>query len=196
VADGTRVVAVVHHFAADAPDLSAAQRARVEARDQAVLAAVDGIVTPSHWAARELERRHGLRGAWVAGPGVASAGIAPGSRGRGTPGLLALGALTPLKDQLALIRALALIRDLDWTARVVGSATADPAYAAVVRRAVGDADLGGRITLSGALTGAALEEVWRATDLLVHPSRPAAATAGLVRYGRERCRVPALARLR
>ena len=47
----------------------------------------------------------------------------------------------------------------------------DSRYAAQVERAVAEEDLGARVRLPGSLTGAALDEEWRSSDLLVLPSR-------------------------
>ncbi|WP_447924547.1 glycosyltransferase family 4 protein [Georgenia muralis] len=94
------------------------------------------------------------------------------------PHLLMLGALTPTKDPLGLVRALGLLRDLDWTATIAGPGDAEPGYAAQVARSVAAEGLTGRVRLPGPLTGPALDEEWRATDLLVLPSRTE--TFGLV----------------
>ncbi|KAE8762475.1 glycosyltransferase, partial [Georgenia thermotolerans] len=111
----------------------------------------------------------------VAPPGARRAPLAAGSR---PPRLLALAALTPTKDQRTLVRALSAVRDLDWTARLVGPIDADPDYAAAVEAEIAAAGLTGRATVTGPKVGAALEAEWAAADLLVLPSRTE--TFGLV----------------
>jgi glycosyltransferase involved in cell wall biosynthesis len=76
-----------------------------------------------------------------------------------------VAALLPNKDQLLTVEALALIQDLEWTAALVGSDKADPAYAGKVRAAIAENGLEQRIRLTGELTGEALEREWDAADL-------------------------------
>ncbi|MDQ0616988.1 glycosyltransferase family 4 protein [Arthrobacter globiformis] len=126
------------------------------------LRAADGVICTSGSAAAEISRRHGLAGVRAALPGTERARVAGGSE---PPRLLAVAALLPNKDQLVLLGALARLRDLEWTAALVGSATADPNYARQVAAAVDRYGLGGRVQLPGELTGEALEQQWDAADL-------------------------------
>jgi glycosyltransferase involved in cell wall biosynthesis len=169
-AAGRQVVIVVHHFGADDPGLEPDQRARYEKREARALHAAAGVLCTSRWAAAELERRYGLSGVGVAAPGVELASVSPGSRGI-NPRLMALGSLTPTKDQLTLVAALDRVRDLPWTASLVGSDDVDPAYAGRVRDMITESGLGDRMSTPGALIGDPLEAEWALTDLLVHPSR-------------------------
>lgn len=178
VASGRSVTIVVHHFAADDPELDASGRARLAAAEAATLREASGVLCTSRWAAGELDRRYGLRGVGVAPPGVGPAELAEGRRTTGTPTLLSLGSLTPTKDQLTLVAALQRLIDLPWTAALVGSDTVHPAYAAQVREAVAGAGLSARVRVPGAAFGAALDAEWQAADLLVHTSR--AETYGIV----------------
>ncbi|WP_353711222.1 glycosyltransferase [Arthrobacter sp. K5] len=126
------------------------------------LRAAAGVICTSGSAAAEITRRHGLAGVRAALPGTGRARVAGGSE---PPRLLAVAALLPNKDQLTLLRALARLQDLEWTAALVGSATADPDYARRVAAAVDRHGLGGRVQLPGELTGQALEQQWHAADL-------------------------------
>ena len=177
VAAGTFVLALVHHFGADAPELTASEQARATDRENRALQAASGVCCTSDWAVAAVRRRYGLD-AVAAAPGVDRAPVAAGSRTNGAPRLLAIGSLTPIKDQLTLVAGLIRIRELAWTARLIGADTVDPAYAAVVRRAVRDAGLADRIVLRGPLTGAELDAEWAAANLLVQTSR--SETYGLV----------------
>jgi glycosyltransferase involved in cell wall biosynthesis len=96
----------------------------------------------------------------------------------GTPHFLMLATLTPTKDQLTLVSALAQVADLPWTAALVGSDRADRDYAARLRAEVAAAGLGERITVPGTLHGQTLDQEWDAADLLVLPSQTE--TYGLV----------------
>ncbi|WP_411375522.1 hypothetical protein ACLH0K_03775 [Arthrobacter sp. MPF02] len=61
--------------------------------------------------------------------------------------------------------ALALLKNLEWTAALVGSDQADLEYEARVRAAVTDNGLALWIRLTGELLGEALERAWGAADL-------------------------------
>ncbi len=171
VASGRTMTVLVHHFGADAPELSAGRRTALTAREGAVLRAASGVLCTSHWAAAEVRRRYGVGSVGVAPPGVEPAALAPGSRRTGTaePRILCVGTLSPSKDQLRLVSALAELDTLPWTARLVGAGADD--YPSLVEAAIGAAGLTGRVQLSGALQPGELEAEWAAADLLVHPSR-------------------------
>jgi glycosyltransferase involved in cell wall biosynthesis len=126
------------------------------------LRAAAGVICTSGSAAAEITRRHGLAGDRAALPGTKRAQVAAGSE---PPHLLAVAALLPNKDPLILLGALARLQDLEWTAALVGSDTADPDYTRQVTAAVDRYSLGGRVQLPGELTGEALEEQWHAADL-------------------------------
>jgi glycosyltransferase involved in cell wall biosynthesis len=156
---GRTVVIVVHlPIGVDQPS---------QAEEQALRAASAVICTSQH-CADVLERRYGLRRPVVALPGAETAPVAVGSR---PPRLLMIAALTPNKDQLAVVQALGMISDLAWSAALVGSASADRGYAQQVRTMIDSAGLADRIMITGPLTGAALEEQWTAADLVLLVSR-------------------------
>ena len=146
-------------------------RGRYAAVEAEALRAASGVLCTSRWAAAELARRYGLDDVGVAPPGVDRPDPAPGSRRTGAPRILAVGSLTPTKDQLTLIAALARVADLDWSARLVGSDTLDSGYARQIRAELSSAGLDDRVSVVGALVGRQLAAEWSAADLLVHPSR-------------------------
>ncbi|MHC6220792.1 glycosyltransferase family 4 protein [Arthrobacter sp. MMS24-S77] len=81
------------------------------------------------------------------------------------PHFIMVGALLPNKDQVFFVEALARIKDLAWTAAIVGSVTADPSYATAVRERIFRHGLERRVELRGELSGPALEEQWQRADL-------------------------------
>ncbi|OMH34168.1 glycosyltransferase [Tersicoccus sp. Bi-70] len=85
-----------------------------------------------------------------------------------SPVLACVAALTSNKNQVTLLRALTRLTDLPWSAQLIGSATADPAYAARVGRAA--APLGARVRVTGELGATAMTDRWPDVDLLVLPS--------------------------
>src|SRR5690606_16893777 len=104
-------------------------------------------------------------------PGTDPAPVSPGSLpGTDTPLLLTLGAVTPLKNQALLLRALEQVADLPWTLVVAGPAP-DADHLAALAADASARGLSERVRWPGPLDGASLDAVWMGTDLLVHPSR-------------------------
>lgn len=169
---GRRVTLLVHYFPADDPTLPSNDRERLASAEAEAVTAASAIVVTSAWAAREVSARYGRHDAVVAVPGVEPAELAPGSSRNGRPPMLLwLGRLTQTKDPLTLVEALMKLRDLDWTARLVGPDTIDVKLRREVRHRIAEVGLAGRIDVLGSREGRALEAVWADTDLLVHTAR-------------------------
>jgi glycosyltransferase involved in cell wall biosynthesis len=181
VAGGCRVHVLVHMPLALEPR-PGRPAADLQALEREALHAATGIVTTSRWTAAHLHDRHGLDGVAIAPPG---ADPAPASAGSSPPRLLQLGAVTPVKDQLTVVDALARVRDLAWTADLTGPLDVDPAYTARVTAALDRHRLLDRVRLTGPVAGAGLQQAWDAADLLLLPSRAEtwgmAVTEGLAR---------------
>ena len=143
--------------------------------ERRALRAAAGVICTSTSAAAGVRARHGLDGVRTALPGSDPAALAAGSE---PPHLLALAALLPNKDQSLLLAALSDLTDLPWTASLVGSDTADPAYAARLRDTVNRLGLQDRVRIPGELRGVALAAEWAPADLSLLISR--AETFGLV----------------
>ena len=156
-----RPLAVLVHLplGEESPDL--------DAGEGEVLRAADAVLATSPWGARRLQR-HGVDAA-VAPPGVDPAPLAPGTDGAHR--LLCLGAVTPTKGQDLLVHALAALPGPPWALDLVGPTDRDPAFVAALRAAIARHGLAGRVHLHGPRHGADLDAFWRATDLLVAPSR-------------------------
>lgn len=150
---GTKVWILSHMALADQHELEAK-----------ALAAATGIICPSAHAAAELRTRHGQQDMVVATPGAVEANPAKGSQPQH---IVAVAALLPNKSQIELVEALNHLQDLPWTAALIGSPDADPRYAAEVRAAVEHHGLQNRISVTGELTGDALEDQWHRADLSV-----------------------------
>jgi glycosyltransferase involved in cell wall biosynthesis len=175
VAAGGRVHVLVHMPLALDVGLPGEVAARRDALERATLRAATGVLATSAWTARDLTHRHRLTDVVVAPPGCDPA---PTARGSTPARLLHLAAVSPVKDQLGVVDALARVRDLPWTARLTGDDRVAPDYTAAVRGAVRAHGLGDRVLLTGPLTGQELDAAFDATDLLLLPSR--AETWGLV----------------
>ncbi|MBP2368974.1 glycosyltransferase family 4 protein [Pseudonocardia parietis] len=166
-----RAIVLVHLPLGDECGIGAAVAQARRARERAALHLVSAVVTTSPWTARRVVEQHGLPPALVhvVAPGVDPAPSTP-PRERGTR-LLAVGALTPTKGHDLLVEALARCTELDWTLRLVGPHERDREHAGAVRAAIARHGLGGRVTVTGPLTGPDLDLAYADADLLVLPSR-------------------------
>lgn len=163
VGTGARVHVLIHSLLTADPALSGDALQHLAAQERASLQTASSTSCASHWSVGDVTRRHpGVR-PHVLLPGTSPAPMAAGSS---PPQLLALAAVTPVKNQLTLLRALSRLGDLPWTLELVGSDTIDPEYADSLRTFARHHLPHGRVTFRGALTGADLDEVWDATDLL------------------------------
>ena len=165
VASGADVHVLVHLPLALETGLSAEAAAERSALERQALHAASSVIATSVWAAADLRQRHGLATVAVATPGTDPAPQATGST---PPKLFQLASVTPRKDQLGVVEALARLADQPWTADLTGAL--DPGYAAQVQAAIDRHGLGDRVRLTGPLEGPPLERLWDATDLLLLPS--------------------------
>ena len=154
--------------------------------EERALAAAAGVICASSTAATALRARYSGAGYSGAGysrtggvrralppihaapPGTNPAPLAGGSE---PPHLVSVAALLPNKDQLLLLAALADLKDLPWSAALVGSDSADPVYAEEVRSTVTRLGLAGKVAVRGELTGQAFAEEWHRADLSLLVSR-------------------------
>ncbi len=174
VRSGVPVHVLVHLPLPAETGLDPAESGLLARREAAALAAATGVVVTSRWAARDLRERYGTRDAAVAVPGTRRAPVAQGSV---PPRLSCVGSLTPRKNQALLLEALAPLVHLEWSLDLVG-APGPAGYARALEAAVAAFPDPARVRRTGPLTGAALEQQWAATDLLVLPS--ATETYGMV----------------
>ncbi len=168
-----RIVVLVHLPLPDETGLStesADSLARLEGR---TLRAAAAVVVTSPWAARRLGG-YDLAPAQVhvAPPGTDSQPVARGTLGSGRPPeLLCVGAVTPRKDQLTLVDALAQLPHLAWRCSCIGPVDRAAGYVTSVRERVVTAGLEGLVRLVGALDAEELAASYDAADLVVLVSR-------------------------
>ena len=178
VESGHAITIVVHLPLSDEIGIGPAARQRYTLLESRAVHAASGVLCSSRWAAARLNSRYGRSDLGVAVPGVTPAAPTRGSPDSGPPRFLSLASLTPTKNQLTVVRALAQLADLPWTADLVGSDRVDQDYAAQVRTEIVAAGLADRIMVPGVLIGQALDQKWAVADLLVLMSR--VETYGLV----------------
>ena len=158
-AEGRAPWILVHMALADHPEM-----------ERRALNAAGGVICTSSSACRNLKRLHGLDNTHVVVPGVDRVQL-PTARAQDSrppeppPHVVVVAALLPHKAQLLVVDALARLRELPWTAALVGSVEADPEYAAIVAEAIGRHGLGDRIEVAGERSGEDLEAEWRKADL-------------------------------
>ncbi|MBE3640414.1 glycosyltransferase family 4 protein [Mangrovicoccus algicola] len=166
---GRPVIAMLHHPAGTEQGLPAPLAARLLAQERANLAlAAHVVVTSPH--SRDTYIGMGADPArlTVALPGHDGPRGAP--REEAGPRILSVGLLARRKGHDVLIRALARIADLDWTARIVGK-THDPAVKAELAALIAAHDLQARVTLAGELSDAALARDYRRARIFALATR-------------------------
>ncbi|MET3721127.1 MULTISPECIES: glycosyltransferase family 4 protein [unclassified Arthrobacter] len=136
--------------------------------EQRSLQAAAGVICSSTSAADHVRELHGFATSRVALPGTDPA---PVSAGSDPVHIISVAALLPNKSQILLVEALAKLQDLAWTASLVGTDDADPAYAAQLQASISSHGLDGRIRLTGQLAGHALTDEWNRADLSVLVSK-------------------------
>lgn len=168
--DGVRIVLLIHLPLAAEGGLSDADRQELAGLERRSVRAAWRVVATSRTAAADLVRHTGREDVAPVPPGVEPA---PRAEPHDPPNLLQVGSIGPRKNQLGTIAAVTACLDLPWTATFVGP-VADAAYAERFRAALA----GARATWTGPLDGAALDDAYATSDLLLHPAR--AETWGMV----------------
>jgi glycosyltransferase involved in cell wall biosynthesis len=79
--------------------------------------------------------------------------------------VVSVGTLIPRKGHDVLIRALAMLSDLDWHLTIVVSPDRDPVHARELLALTEQSQNAHRVRFAGELVGAALETIWHAADL-------------------------------
>jgi glycosyltransferase involved in cell wall biosynthesis len=166
------LVALVHHPLALETGLSPAEAAALHASERAALAAASRIVTTSVTTARGLIADYNVPAdrITVAPPGTDPAAQALGSSD-GIVRLLAVGSVVPRKGYDVLVAALAAITDLPWRLTIAGDRSRDPPTAARLDADIERHQLGGRISVLGAMAPERLAELYGAADIFVLASR-------------------------
>jgi len=166
------LVALVHHPLALETGLAPERAQALATSERRALAAAAAVVCTSAETARVLTADYAVPADRIA---VALPGThlpaCPAAGGGGEPHLLSVGTISPRKGQETLVGALALIADLPWRCRLVGSTTREPAAAARLAGLIAELGLQDRLEMTGEMPAETLQDVYAAADLFVLPSR-------------------------
>lgn len=169
-------VALIHHALA-AAGRNAAQRIEVAAAMRMMLPRLRHVVATSQPVADRLIQEFGVATVTVVEPGAAAL---PRSVAAGGPcRILSLGVLTPRKGHDVLLRALARLLDLDWSLTIAGAAGRDPEHAARLAAMIPELGLAGRVQLLADPDDAALDALWRHTEVFALATRWEGYAAGV-----------------
>lgn len=171
IARSHRLIALVHHPLALETGLTAEEAAQFRKSERAALAAAHGVIVTGRPAANVLESDFGVSASriTIAPPGADPAPQSHGGDGM-TINLLAVGAIVPRKGYDVLIAALSIIDRLPWRLMIVGDRSRNPATAAALDNAIGEARLGARILAPGAISNTDLADAYLHADIFVMSS--------------------------
>lgn len=164
-------VGLIHHPTSLEDGLAEADRAALDASEQALFRQLPRVVVTSVATAETLEHRFGVDPARinVVVPGTAPAARCGVSDGPGCA-LLTVGSLIPRKGHAVLLRALARLFDLDWRLTVAGGPL-DGATGRALQAQAAELGIADRVRFIGTVTDEALEALWRGTDIFALATR-------------------------
>lgn len=163
-------VAMVHHPLALEIGLEPDRRDHLYRIERANLAHIDHVLVPSPATAAILTGSYDVPAERIT---IARPGASRPDRPRapGTPPLiLSVGIQHPRKGHDVLLRALARLKDLDWTAAIAGKVY-DAEHAADLERLHHDLDLGGRVRLAGYVPDDRLAEHYATASIFALATR-------------------------
>ena len=164
-------VGLIHHPIALEPGHEPATRDELHALERRLFPALRRAIVTSRPTGERLAADFDVDPRRIAcvEPGTADA---PRSQGSGGPGcaVLSVGVLTPRKGFEALLRALAMLPDLDWSLTIAGGARDKP-HALALQQLVADLGLCPRVTFAGEVVAGRLEELWQHADVFALASR-------------------------
>jgi glycosyltransferase involved in cell wall biosynthesis len=164
------IVAMIHHPLALESGLTEARRAHLYQTERDNLSLARHVLVPSPHTASILASDYGVAPdrITIARPGT-DRPFGPPSHVN-PPLLLSVGIQHPRKGHDILLRALARILDLDWTAVIVGSAY-DAPHAAGLAALHEDLRLAERVTFAGRVSQDRLDELYRAASVFALATR-------------------------
>lgn len=161
-------IGLIHHPLALETGLSQAEMARFAELESRLMRQACGLIVTSPRTKRDL-LSFDIDPAHVAvvEPGVQPAAMAVGGGSDKPISLLSVGTLTRRKGYPTLLKALALLEDLEWHLTIVGSDAWDPAHAVEIKDMLQALDLDERVDIFGEQDGAGLSNFYHTADLFV-----------------------------
>ena len=164
------LVALVHHPLALEAGIAAATAHAMRESERAALGHVRAVIVTSEPTGEIMARDYAVstERLTVVRPGVdripprAAATISTGA-----VDLLSVGSITPRKGYDSLVAALADLKSLPWHLTIAGDTTRNASACAQLKSDIACFGLDGRVTLKGAVTGAALADLYAAADVFV-----------------------------
>ena len=164
------ILAMIHHPLALETGLSDARRAHLFATEQRNLDYAGHVLVPSRHTAEILTTQYGVAAPniTIAQPGTdcPSGDRAPTS----PPLILSVGLQHPRKGHDILLKALTRLVDLPWQAVIVGRAH-DQDYATALAEMIADLNLTDRVTRTGVVPRASLDQYFRAATVFALATR-------------------------
>jgi glycosyltransferase involved in cell wall biosynthesis len=165
-------VALIHHPTALEHGAEDATRTVLRSKERALFAACARLVCTSPLTARRVAEDFSVDPARI---GVVEPGTdeAPRAGGSGGPGcaILSVGTLVPRKGHDVLLKALALLTDLEWSLTIAGDDRRDPPHAHGLRALAEELGIAARIAFAGEVEGDALEALYHRADLFALATR-------------------------
>jgi glycosyltransferase involved in cell wall biosynthesis len=159
-------VGLIHHPTSLEAGLSDAIRDSLAAIERVLFPRLVRIITTSTTTADTLVAQFGVDRGVIA---VVEPGTDPAPRSLGSGGpacrILSVGTLVPRKGHDVLLRALAMLPDLDWHLTIAGSAERAPEHAAELASLASELGIAERVVFAGEVTGEALDVLWREADI-------------------------------
>ncbi len=164
-----KIIALIHHPLCLEAGLAPMRQRYLRQTETMALAFAEHIIVTSSMTARILcaDFQVAPEKITVAEPGTDRVERAHGSTA--PPHLLAVGSIVPRKGYDMLMFALAQLRAVDWRLTIAG-ATRDAAALAALEAARDVGGLQDRVTLAGAVSDAARDQLFSTADIFVMPS--------------------------
>src|SRR5579872_1802094 len=160
-----RTIGLIHHPTALEAGLAESARAMLLAAERLLFSHLARAIVTSPATARLLQADFAVAPARIAVV-VPGTDAAPRSAGSGGPGchILTVGSLIPRKGHDVLLRALAMLGDLDWHLTIAGGPL-DGAHGRQLAALAATLGIAARVRFAGTVVDGALAELWQRADI-------------------------------
>ncbi len=160
-----RTAGLIHHPTALETGHDEATRESLRVTERRLMPLLSRVIVTSQPTGERLAAEFGVNPARIVcvEPGTNAAARSTGSGGPGCE-ILAIGVITPRKGHDVLLRALAMLPDLDWHLTLVGGPR-DSVHAHSLEALASELGIARRVTFAGEQVDAALERLWQGADI-------------------------------